>query len=186
MIVIALFGLVMAAVTRQLVESGALALKSARLIEYSRNARNVIERMSSDVRTAQSIVIYPEFNDRTAPVAIGSYGNYLVLHMLNSSGAITRTIGYYAVADSAAGTLTLYRHDSADGGGLTPGNLPVASTSGTHRRVVRTLKIPSGSGVKLFNNWDGFGVTLRGQFGAVDGQGTSRLDYIQCRLATRS
>lgn len=181
-----IFGLVMTAVTRQLIEGVSLTLKSSRLLEYARSSRFVLENMDHDVRAAQTIILYSEFNARSTPQTSGTYGNYLVLHQVNSSGTITRTIGYYAVPVGTTGTFSLHRHDSNDGV-VAAGTLPATSTSGTHRRLIATLRQPTTpTGVKLFQNWNGRGVSVRGQFGTAEGKAASQLNLVQCTFATRS
>lgn len=183
MIALVIFGLVMTAVTRQMIESVSITLKTSRMLEYSRNGRVLIARLGSDLRSAQTTILYPEFDSRSAAVTAGNYGNYLVLHQVNTSGTITRTIGYYAVANGSSGTYILYRHDSA-AGHSTAGALPGTNTSGTHPVVVGTFKVPTGT--KLFRNWSERGISLRGQYGTATGASTDSLNYIQCTLTTRS
>lgn len=183
MIALTIFGLVMTAVTRQMIESVSITLKTSRMLEYSRNGRNLMARLGSDLRTAQTTILYSEFNSRSTAITAGNYGNYLVLHQVNSSGAITRTVGYYAVANGSTGTFILYRHDSA-AGHSTAGVLPVTGTSGSHPVVVGTFKVPSGT--KLFRNWSDRGISIRGQYGTTTGASTDALNYIQCTLTTRS
>ncbi len=185
MIGLTIFSLVMLAVTRQLVESVSLTLKTSRLLEYARTARSVIESLDQDVRTAQTCTLYTSFTSRTAQAA-GNYGDYLVLQQIADDGTVTRTVGYYTVPNGTSGSFSLYRHDSADGT-LAAGQLPDASTSGTHRRFVGTLRLPTTpTGVRLFRNWNDRGVSIRGEFGAVSGQSPNALNLIQCTLATRS
>ena len=129
------------------------------------------------------MTFYAEFNDRSAAVGEGGYGNYVVFRQVDVTGNVTRTIGYYLQATGEAGTYSLYRHDSADGV-LAPDTLPDAATAGTHRRLVRTVKLPPN--VKLFRNWRKRGLTLRGQFGTADGHAYKQLEYLQCSLTTRS
>lgn len=183
LIALTIFGLVMTAVTRQLIESASVTLKTSRLLEYSRNGRNLVSRLGNDLRSAQTMTLYSEFNSRSTAITPGGYGNYLVLHQVNTSGTITRTIGYYAVASGSSGTYTLYRHDSAEGAS-TAGSLPNTSAQGSHPIMVGTFKVPSGT--KLFRNWSDRGVSIRGQYGTTTGASTSVLNYIQCTLTTRS
>jgi hypothetical protein len=183
LIALTIFGLLMAAVTRQLMESVTVTLQTSRMLEYSRNGRTLVGRLGSDLRTSQRMVMYSDFTSRSSTISAGNYGDYLVLHHVNSSGTITRTIGYYAVANGSTGTYILYRHDSADGHS-TAGNLPATGTQGTHLKIVGTFKVPSGT--KLFRNWSNRGISLRGQFGTATGASTSALNYIQCTLTTRS
>jgi len=181
LVALTIFGLVMTVVTRQLIESASVTLKTSRLLEYSRSGRNLIGYLGNDMRSAQTMTLYSEFNSRSTTMSAGSYGNYLVLHQVNASGTITRTVGYYAVANGSS--YILYRHDSADGV-ITAGTLPAAGTQGTHRVLVGTFKVPSGT--KLFRNWSDRGVSIRGQYGTATGAATSALNYIQCTLTTRS
>jgi hypothetical protein len=181
LLALTIFGLVMAGVTRQLIESATITLKTSRTLEYARSGRNFIAQLGADMRSAQSMTLYPAFNSRSAAVGAGDSGNYLVLHQINSSGTITRTVGYYAVANGAS--LVLYRHDSADGV-ITPGSLPAAGTQGTHRVLVGTFRVPSGA--SLFTNWRSSGVSLRGQYGTAPGAAAGTLNYIQCTLTKRS
>lgn len=180
MVALTIFGLVMTAVTRQLVESASITLKTSRLLEYSRAGRNFIGRLGIDLRSAQSMTLYTSFTDRTVAGATGT-GNYLVLHELNAAGTITRTTGYYAVANGSS--YKLYIHDS-NTGSVAAGSLPATTTSGTHTLLLGTFKVPSGA--KLFTNWSNRGVSLRGQYGTAAGAADSSLNYIQCTLTTRS
>jgi prepilin-type N-terminal cleavage/methylation domain-containing protein len=184
MVALTIFGLVMAAVTRQLIKGVELSLKTATMLEFAKNGRALIDRLNNDVANAQAMIIYSEFADSTSALNDG-YGNYVVMHQINTSGTITRTVGYYLKANATGGTYSLYRHDSQDGA-IAAGTLPDASTSGTHRVVVRTVRVPSGTNVKLFRDWEGKGFTLRGQFGTPDGRGTGRLENVQCTLTSRS
>jgi len=183
MIALTIFGLVMTAVTRQMIESVSITLKTSRMLEYSRNGRNLVARLGSDLRSAQTTVVYSEFNSRSTAITPGNYGNYLVLHQMNTSGTITRTIGYYAIANGNSGTCILYRHDSA-AGDSSAGALPATGTSGTHLVLVGTFKVPTGT--KLFRNWSDRGISIRGQYGTATGASTDALNYIQCTLTTRS
>ena len=181
-VALALVGLLMAAVTRQMVESASLSMKVASTLEYSRNGRALIGQLQQDVASAQVVRCYSEFSDRSSPVGTGAYANYVVLHQVNADGTVARTVGYY-LASNGDDTYALYRHDSADGV-IPPGTLPDVGTAKTHRRLVRTVQIPDG--VKLFRKWRNRGLTLRGQFGTADGHAYRKLEYLQCTFTTRS
>lgn len=183
LVALTVFGLVMLVVTQHLIECSWITLKTSRLLEYSRGGRVFIGQLGRDLADSQTMVMYPEFNDRATAVSASSYGNYLVMHYVNSSGTITRTIGYYAVPNGSTGTHILYRHDSADGV-LAAGTLPNASTSGTHDVVIGTFRLPAST--KVFRNWNARGVSIRGQYGTVPGASIDSLNYIQCTLTTRS
>jgi prepilin-type N-terminal cleavage/methylation domain-containing protein len=182
-VAVGIFGVVMTAATRQLIEGIKLSAKTAQTLEFESSSRRLIDRLNQDVRSAELVTVLPGFDDRSSSVGDGNYGNYVVLHQVAGSGTVTRTIGYYLRSNGAAGTWALYRHDSEDGT-LMPGELPDASTSGTHLRLVGTIRVPAD--VKLFRAWRNRGFTLRGQFGAPQAGATSRLEYIQCSLTTRS
>jgi hypothetical protein len=50
--------------------------------------------------------------------------------------------------------------------------------------LIGTFKLPANT--KLFRNWNGVGVSIRGQYGTATGASTNVLNYIQCTLTTRS
>ena len=184
-VALTIFGLVMAAVTRQLIKSVELSLATDRDVESARSGRFLLDRLNNDVVNAQAIAIYSEFTDRTSPITDTHYGNYVVMHQIDAAGVTTRTIGYYLKASDSGATYALYRHDSQDGV-LVPNTLPDAATSGTHRLIVRTVRLPQGTDVKLFRNWSDKGFTLRGQLEAPDGSAGGRLENFQCSLASRN
>ena len=182
-VALALFGLLMAAVTRQLVESGWISFRTARTLEHAHTGRYALDQLAADINSAQSILLYPSFVDRSKKQAEGSYGNYLVLRELDANGTTTRTVGYYLTTGPAEGTWSLYRHDSRDGV-LAPDALPNAATAGQHRLIVRQLRLPDG--LAFFRNWRSRGATVRAQFGDTPGPSTSQLQYLQCTFTTRS
>lgn len=184
-VALTIFGLVMAAVTRQLIKSIEISVATDRVVESARSGRFLLDRLNHDVVNAQAITIYSEFTDRTTPITDTHYGNYVVMHRIDATGVTTRTIGYYLKATAAGGTYALYRHDSQDGV-LVPNTLPDAATSGTHRLIVQTVRLPPGTDVKLFRNWNGKGFTLRGQLEAPDGSVGGRLENFQCSLDSRN
>jgi prepilin-type N-terminal cleavage/methylation domain-containing protein len=182
-IAVTIFGLVMTAATRQLIEGVKLSMKTAQALEFESSSRRLLDRLNEDVRSAEIVTVFPGFEDRGAAVGDGGYGNYVVMHQVASSGTVTRTIGYYLQSNGADGTWALYRHDSANAG-LVPGELPGLSTSGTHLRLVSTVRVPEA--VRLFCAWRNRGFTVRGQFGSPQGAASGRLEYVQCSLTTRS
>src|SRR5690606_16550566 len=89
-IALAIIGLVMAAATRQLIEGVSVTLKTSRLLEHSRSGRNLIGQLGHDLSAGQTLILYPEFNDRSSPLNPDESGNYLVLHQVDPGGTITR------------------------------------------------------------------------------------------------
>ena len=176
-------GLLFAMVTTQLVESSKLSVRVTTTLEHSRNSRELLDRLTADLRSAQIVRLYPGFTDRTAVARDGETGNYLVLHCIDVRGNITRTIGYYVVAQRGTNAWTLHRHDSANGDSAA-GALPEAGTAGQHRLIKRAVRLP-GSG-RLFTCARDRGVSVHGEFGTVDTQGRGRAEFIRCTLTTRS
>jgi type II secretory pathway pseudopilin PulG len=183
MISLTLVGLMMAAVTSQLLESGSLTLRTARSLEHARSARELTGRLAEDMRDAQLMVLHPTFDDRSVQRRDSERGNYLVLHQLDAAGAIVRTVGYYLVPDGTGTAGILYRHDSADGV-LAAGTLPGTETRGTHRAVTRAVRLPDAAG--LFRCVRDRAVSMRGEFGTPDAAQSGRPEFIQCTFATRS
>lgn len=182
-IALAVVGLLMAAVMSQMLESVSLGLKAAGTLEHSRSTRELILRLSEDTRNAQQMIIHTTFADRSSPRRDGQLGNYLVLHQINSSGSVVRTIGYYTVPLSGGNGWMLHRHDSADG--LTsPGTLPASGTSGSHRVVTRAVNLPESS--NLFRSVRDRAVAIRGEFGSAGNARIGRTEFVQCILSTRS
>ncbi len=177
-----LSGLVFAAVATQLVESGRLSCHVTRTLEHARNARELLDTLSADVRAAQITRLYPSFDDRSTEARDGQPGNYLVLHCIDPHGTITRTVGYYVVAQRGGGGL-LYRHDSAAGDGE-PGELPSTGSAGRHRLLKRVMRLPDSA--SLFRSARDRGVTVQGEFGTADSAGRGRTEFIECTLSTRS
>jgi prepilin-type N-terminal cleavage/methylation domain-containing protein len=176
-------GLLMLGVTRALVETASLSIRTTSSLEHARNSRELIEHLSQDVGEAQILILYPSFTDRSTERRAGELGNYLAVHWINSSGTIIRTIGYYAMQDASGTGWVLYRHDSADGV-LAAGTLPAASTAGTHRPITRAVRLPDSN--CLFRNVLDRGVILRGEFGTAGGGARTRTELIQCAISTRS
>lgn len=183
LIVLGIFAFLMIIMTSQLIEGAALSFKTSRSLDYARNARQIIGWLAADTHSAQLMTIYPAYADRSTTASDGESGNYLVLQELDTNGAIVRTVGYYAVANEPGNTWTLYRHDS-DEGVLDPETLPDSAASGTHRRFIRTLRLPEEN--TLFRNLRNRSFSLRGEFGTADNAPNARLEFIQCALTTRS
>src|SRR5690606_4880216 len=123
------------------VESARLSSRITHTLEHAHNARETLDRLSADIRAAQILILYPEFNDRSSEARDGQSGNYLVLHSVNAHGTITRTVGYYIVPLGGSQGWALYRHDS-DLGDSTPGSLPNAASAQQHRRIKRAVRLP--------------------------------------------
>lgn len=182
-IALTISGLLMAIVASQLVESGALTVRIARALEHSRNARELMDTLSSDIRAAQIMKLYPSFSERATVARDGESGNYLVLQTVSGTGTITRTIGYYMDALPNHGGWALYRHDSARGDNAADA-LPATSSEGSHRVVKRAVRLPDSN--RLFRCVRDRGVSLEGEFGTADAGGSGRPEFVRCTILTRS
>lgn len=169
-------------ITRQLVETSRLSLNVTRTLEHSRNAREFLDTLAADIRSAQVVVIHPDFTTRDTVQRDGQAGNYLVLHRFNPSGTITRTVGYYVVNLGSNGW-AVYRHDSATGDSST-GVLPASSSQGTHRLIKRAVRLSSSN--NLFTSTRDRAVSVEGEFGTHDTFSSKRTEYIRCTLSSRS
>jgi prepilin-type N-terminal cleavage/methylation domain-containing protein len=181
-VAIAVFSLLMIVVTTQLVESLTLSLKTSTGLEHARSTRSILDMLGTDLRCSQTIILHTSFADRSENLRDGQYADYLVLHQLDQTGAINRTIGYYTVT-AADGTRTLYRHDSADDHS-SAGELPGTNQQGTHRVVSRSIRIAEQT--RLFRCTGDRGIAVRGQFGSPDGNVRVPAQFIQCALVSRS
>lgn len=181
LITLTITGLLLAAVAVQLIESSTLGLKTASTLEHVRNSRQLVTGLSSDVRSAQQVLFYPSFTDRSKELVDGESGNYLVLRFIGATGTIDRTIGYYRA--TAGGEWRLYRHDSKNGDHAA-NVLPLTSTSGTHRVTSRAVEVAGAGG--LFTRLRTGGVVVRGQFGKAPGATLGRSDYVRFAVSTRS
>jgi hypothetical protein len=179
----ALTGVLLTIVAAQFKESATVSLRISRTLEHSRNARELIDTLSADVRGAQLMRLFPSYSDRSREARDGESGNYLVLQYVDAQGAITRTIGYYATARQGGGTWSVYRHDS-NAGDSAPATLPAPDREGTHRRIKRAARLPDSN--QLFRCVRDRGVSVRGEFGAIDGGGSDRTEFIECTISTRS
>lgn len=175
-------GFLMLGVTRALVDTGTIALKTSGSLEHAHNSRELIDRLAQDIGEAQILVLYPSFSDRSTTLRDGNSGNYLAIHWINSTGTIIRTIGYYAMPDASGTGWVLYRHDSRDGL-VAAGSLPGSTTSGTHRVVTRAVRLPDSN--KIFRCIRDRGIILRGEFG-TPGLTRGRTEFVQCAISTRS
>jgi type II secretory pathway pseudopilin PulG len=183
MIAFVITGLVFATVTSQLVESAKLSLHITRTLEHSRNARELIDTLSADIRAAQILRLHSTFANRSTVARDGQPGNYLVLHFVDAHGVITRTVGYYLVALKDAEGWALYRHDSSLGDSVA-GELPASGTAGHHRLIKRAVRLPDAN--ELFRCARDRGVSLQGEFGAAGTRDSERTEYIRCTIYTRS
>ncbi|MGH8021648.1 MAG: pilus assembly FimT family protein [Opitutaceae bacterium] len=189
-IVVVISGLLMAAVLSQWLESTSLALKAAETLEYTRSTRELVFRLSEDVRNAQRLIVYNSFKDRVdfskdGDVNTPPVGNYLVLQEVNLDAEITRTVGYYLMEEAGGGGWILFRHDSNDGGGLSLTDLPAPASEGDHRRVTRAVTLPDSD--NLFRVVRDRAVAIRGEFGAAGRPvKRGRTEFVQCILSTRS
>lgn len=176
-------GVVMMLVASQLVESASLGVRVTRTLEHSRNARELLDRLSLDLRAAQVMRLYPSFVDRSSTARDGETGNYLVLQNVDSTGTITRTIGYYVTAQRHGAGLALCRHDSAAGDSAASA-LPDAASAGTHRVLKAAVRLPDSD--RLFRCVRDRGVAIHGEFSTEATGGSGRTEFIQCTLFTRS
>jgi prepilin-type N-terminal cleavage/methylation domain-containing protein len=179
----AIVGFLLAAAANNLIESGQLGLKTAQTLEHSRSSRELFDRLSMDIREAQVMVLHVSFSDRTSPRRDGQLGNYVVLHSVDEVGVVTRTVGYYTMASPDGDGWMLYRHDSENGDSAA-GSLPATSTSGTHRVVTRAVQLPNSN--NLFSCVRDRGISMQGEFGAVDRAARGRPEFIRCTITTRS
>ncbi len=178
-------GLLMAAILSQWLESTSLALKAAETLEHTRSTRELVFRLAEDVRNAQTLRIYPSFDEREElqyDEKGNKIGNYLVLQEVSVSEKITRTIGYYLI-ETAKDEWMLYRHDSKDGK-LAADILPPPNTAGTHRAITRAVTLPESD--NLFRSVRDRAVSMRGEFGASGPIKRGRTEFVQCTLSTRS
>ncbi|RME70319.1 MAG: hypothetical protein D6781_06570 [Verrucomicrobia bacterium] len=175
--------LVLAGLAAQMIEAARLNHRITASLEHGRNARELIDTVSRDVRSAQIARLYPGFTNRSEAARDGQRGNYLVLDFLDSNGTIVRTIGYYALPLPDAAGWGIYRHDSADGS-LSPGSLPATGTAGSHRLIKRALRL--GTADTLFRCARDRGIALEGEFVSPDVRGTARADLIRATVLTRS
>jgi len=182
-VAVSVAGLLFAAVASQLVESSKLSLRVTSTLEHSRNARELIDTLSADIRAAQIIRIHPSFADRSTEARDGENGNYLVLHFVNARGVITRTVGYYVVSLGGTNNWALYRHDSARGDSAA-GSLPAGDSAGRHRVIKKAVRLPDSG--RLFTSARDRGVSINGEFGTIDTRGAGRAEFIRCTLSTRS
>ena len=67
--------LVLTMVAAQLIESSKLSVSITQTLEHSRNAREIIDALSTDVRAAQILRIFPSFTDRSSEARDGQSGN---------------------------------------------------------------------------------------------------------------
>jgi hypothetical protein len=183
MVAFGVAGLLFAAVTKHLVESARLSNRIAHTLEHSCNARELIDKLSTDVRAAQILRLHPDFTDRSTIARDSQPGNYLVLHFIDGSGHITRTVGYYVASLGENQGWALYRHDSAHGDSAA-GELPASGTSGRHRLVKRAERLPDAN--QLFRSVRDRGVSIHGEFGVIEPRGLNRTEFIRCTISTRS
>lgn len=182
-ICLAITGLLLAAVSTHLIESASLGLKTSSTLEHSRSARELIDRLSRDIRDSQIMELHVSYADRSDIRRDGELGNYLVLHSVDDAGVIVGTIGYYAVTADGGDGWILYRHDSENGDSAA-GSLPEVGAVGSHRIVTRAVQLPTSD--NLFTCVRDRGVSLQGEFGTA-GQGKrGRSEFIRCTISTRS
>lgn len=176
-------GLLLSAVASQLVESAALSLRITNTLEHSRNARELIDGLTIDMRAAQIMRLYPDFSDRSSEARDGQSGNYLVLQTVSPAGTITRTVGYYVAPRPNHAGWALYRHDS-DRGDSPATALPSTDSQGSHRLMKRAVRLPDSN--RLFRCVRDRGVSMHGEFGATEGRRSGRSEFIRCTMFTRS
>jgi prepilin-type N-terminal cleavage/methylation domain-containing protein len=183
LVALGISGLVLTVVAAQLIESSKLSLNVSQTLEHSRNAREIIDALSTDVRASQILRIFPNFNDRSSEARDGQSGNYLVLQTIDSSGTVTRTVGYYVVSLGDNKGWALFRHDSQLGDNAA-GTLPDVSAAGSHRKIKRAVRL-SEAGF-LFRSVRDRGVAIHGEFSTPDKSGSGRTEFIRCTISTRS